>query len=113
EEPVSLGAPRALLITGGVLGMAAIGGALWWSERSRAMEACHRGGEPQCLERDEIERQQRAAMGLTLTLGVAGLGLLTGGAIWLAQRKHDRRTRTYVSAWILKDSSGAVLRTLF
>lgn len=112
QAPPSLGPPRALLIAGGALVAAAVGGALWWGDRSRAVDACHKQ-EQQCLEHTQIERQERAAMATTLTLGAAGLGLVTGGAVWFAQRKHDQRTRTYVSAWISRAGGGAVLRTKF
>jgi tetratricopeptide (TPR) repeat protein len=110
--PPSLGPPRALLIAGCALTTASIGGALWWMDRSRAIDACHKD-ELQCLEHAQIERQQRAAMAMTLSLATAGLGLLTGGAVWLAQRKHDQHTHTYVSAWGFKGSAGAVLSTIF
>ena len=52
-------------------------------------------------------------MALTLSLGTVGLGLLTGGAVWFAQRKHDQRARTDVSAWIGRSSGGATLRSRF
>jgi hypothetical protein len=110
--PPALGPPRALLIAGGALTAGAIGGALWWSDRSQAVDECHKR-EMQCLEHAQIERQERAAMAMTLTLATAGLGLLTGGAVWFAQRKHDQRTHAYVSAWGFKGSAGALLRTTF
>jgi tetratricopeptide (TPR) repeat protein len=84
-----LGAPRALLIVGSVLGASAIGTAAWWIERSlnSDVDRCL-NDESDCKNYDTVQQQKRAAMGLTLSLSIASLGLLTGGAILLSKRKH-------------------------
>jgi hypothetical protein len=102
----SLLAPRTLLSVGGALAAATIGTALWWSDRSQALDDCQKETNVVCMERAQIERQQRGATALTLTLGVSALGLLTGGGIWLAQRKRDQRTRASLSVWGRKRGLG-------
>jgi tetratricopeptide (TPR) repeat protein len=99
EPRPSLLAPRTLVSVGGALAAATIGAALWWSDRSQKLDECQKELNVVCLERAQIERQQRGAMALTVTLGVSALGLLTGGGIWLAQRKRDQRTRASLSVW--------------
>lgn len=42
-----------------------------------------------CAERDQIERQQRAAQALTLSLGASALSLATAGSIWLVARRQE------------------------
>lgn len=105
--------PRALLIVGGALAGAALGGALWWADRSDAVDKCRPASGEECLQRAQLARQETAAMGMTLTLGVSAVAALTGGAIWLVQRKHGARTRLDVSAWGMPNASGATVRGVF
>lgn len=85
----SLVAPRVVTLSGAALLASVIGTALWWNDRIGEGETCARSED--CLNEGELLRQQRAAIATTITLGVAGVGMLVGGAVWLAQRKQQRR----------------------
>jgi hypothetical protein len=114
-EPPSLLAPRLLLAAGGALGAGAIGAALWWHQRSQSHDEClHAHEDMRCNEEAQIARQKSAAMGLTLTLGIAAAGLVTTGAIWLVRRKSDRRiSNVSASAWGGPSAIGLLARGRF
>lgn len=89
-SPPSLTAPRAVTLSGALLlSASAIGGGVWWSQRTDAVDECARS--ELCDNDAQLKRQQRAVIATTVTLGLAGIGLVLGGAVWLAQRKQQRR----------------------
>jgi tetratricopeptide (TPR) repeat protein len=90
EPAPDLVAPRALLITGGVLAAGALGTAGWWIERSGAKEDRCLDEPSKCTNPDEVRMQKRAAMGVTLSLTVSSLALLTAGGVLLHKRKQGR-----------------------
>jgi tetratricopeptide (TPR) repeat protein len=80
--------PRTLIIVGAVLAAGAIGSAGWLIQRSGAREDRCLNDANACENFDVVQRQKRAALGLTISLSVASVGLLTGGAVWLRKRKQ-------------------------
>lgn len=104
-----LAGPRALLVAAGLLGGAAIGTAIWWADRGDAAEACRPGGGAVCAEYRQIAREYDAAVASTIALGVSAIGLLAGGAVWLAHRKRDHRAAS-VTPWGTRAAFGLQLR---
>jgi tetratricopeptide (TPR) repeat protein len=105
SELPSLVAPRVLLALGGALGAGTIGTALWWRDRSLKNDECLHARELRCNEQQQIAREQKAAMALTLSLGISAALFVTSGAVWLVRRKSDRRVGTGVSASLWGDRS--------
>lgn len=106
ESRGGLGAPRALLITGAVLAAGAIGTASWLIERSSGRPGRCLDHAASCENVDDVRRERRAALGLTVALSLTSLGLLTGGGIWLRKRKQDGVALRDVNVRL---SSGGVL----
>jgi tetratricopeptide (TPR) repeat protein len=88
QSAPELGAPRSLLIVGAVLAAGAIGSAGWWIQRSGAREDRCLHDQQLCQNFEVVQREKRAAIGLTISLSVAAVGFLTGGGLWLHKRKE-------------------------
>jgi hypothetical protein len=86
----NLRTPRALLGLAGGLAAASVGSALWWADRSAAADACE-APTPQCINLDQLHRQQSGAIALTLALDAAAVALGAIGGAWLVKRKRERR----------------------
>jgi tetratricopeptide (TPR) repeat protein len=100
-----LGAPRALLIVGAVLAGAAIGSAGWLIERSSGRPGrCLDGPRSACSNFADVQREQRAALGLTISLSVTSLALLTGGGVWLNKRKQQGVALRDVNVQLSRDA---------
>ncbi|MFM2416949.1 MAG: hypothetical protein RL385_1672 [Pseudomonadota bacterium] len=81
--------PRALIVTGAVFAAFAVGGVVWWEDRIAAGDKC---ATLRCNETGQIDTEKAAAMAFTLATGVGAAALITGGSIWLVQRKHAHET---------------------
>jgi hypothetical protein len=101
-----------LLIAGAVVAAGALGSAAWWANRSSGRRGRCLDDEQQCENFDDVQREQRAAMGLTISLSVTALGLLTGGGVWLHKRKQDVAL-TGVSVGALRQGLAACARFSF
>jgi hypothetical protein len=113
REPPSLLVPRVLLIVGGALAAGAVGSGLWWANRKHDADKCYRDDGSVCREKTEIDRQENAAMAMTLSLGISALAVVTSGAILLAQRKRDQRGALSAGAWGGRASFGLSVRSGF
>jgi hypothetical protein len=82
--------PRALLVTGAVMMAFSVGGVVWWADRISDRDKCK---EIHCPESSQIDTEKATAMAFTLATGVGAAALLTGGSIWLVQRKHAHETK--------------------
>jgi tetratricopeptide (TPR) repeat protein len=104
--PLELTAPRSLIIVGAVMAAAAVGSAGWLIERSGAREDRCLRDQDACENFERVQREKRAALGLTISLSVAAVGMLTGGAIWLRKRKQagvalrDLQVQTSAHQWL-------------
>lgn len=87
QSRANLRPARALIATGVVLAAGALGSALWWADAADRVENCHRPDQV-CTNEAQLDRHKAAAMATTITLAVAAVGLITGGSVWLAKRKH-------------------------
>lgn len=58
----------------------------WRHTRADALQACL-DPEPQCVNREGLEREERAALSITLVSGAAALGLASAGIWWLVKHK--------------------------
>jgi hypothetical protein len=77
---------KLLLGAGGASALGAVGAGLWWRNRQQAQDRCEAWAST-CLNADQIERQRRAAIGVTTTLSLAAVGLVAGGATLLMRER--------------------------
>lgn len=85
---------RSLIGTGSALVLGAVGAGFWWRDRAQNLDDCQLADGVTCREEQQITRQSRAAAGLTVTLAVAGVGLVVTGAVWLARRGRAGQARS-------------------
>ncbi len=88
DRSSELTAPRGVLIAGALLLAGAVGTAGWLIERSTGKPGRCLDDQAACENFSKVQREQRAALGLTISLSLVSVGLLTGGGIWLHKRKH-------------------------
>lgn len=101
----SLRLPVTLLSVGA---LAAAGGAIttaWWFKRIDAQERCDRQKEL-CTNGDDIARQRKSALSVSVILEAAAVGLLATGATLFLKRK-PAPTRT--QAWLRISPNGVTL----
>lgn len=87
-----LTAPRGVLIAGAVLLAGAVVSAGWLIERSTGKPGRCLDDQAACENFSKVQREQRAALGLTISLSLISVGMMTGGGIWLHKRKHAARS---------------------
>jgi len=101
----SLRLPVALLSVGA---LAAAGGAVtttWWFKRIDAQDRCDRKKEL-CTNGDDIARQRKSALSVSVILEAAAVGLLTAGAtLFLKRKQESARTQ----AWLRISPNGVTL----
>lgn len=85
----SLTPPITMVVSGTLMAAGTIGTGLWWANRTDNLDTCLQNAL--CDTGAQIQREQRAAIATTVILGVVGIGLVVGGAVWLAQTKRQRR----------------------
>lgn len=85
-----------LLIGGGVAGVGAVVSGLWWRDRNSELDACD--ARPDCLNRDRLETERNATVGVALGLSVAAVGLLTAGVLTIGGDDDDERALRCVPA---------------
>jgi hypothetical protein len=88
DRPARLAAPRGVLIAGALLLAGAVGSAGWLIERSTGNPGRCLDNEGACSNFSAVQREQRAALGTTISLSLVSVGMLTGGGVWLHKRKH-------------------------
>lgn len=74
------GSGLPLFLAAGALAAVAIGGAVWWLGRGDELDRCEEAGEF-CFNRDTLESQQTAALGVTIGAGVGAIGLAVVGLL--------------------------------
>lgn len=88
ERQTKLAAPRGLLIAGALLLVGAAGSAGWLIERSTGKPGRCLDDQGMCSNFSAVQREKRAALGLTVALSLVSVGMLTGGGAWLHKRRH-------------------------
>jgi tetratricopeptide (TPR) repeat protein len=106
SDAPALGAPRGVLIAGAVLAAGALVSVGWVIQRSGSREDRCVKDKNVCENFDTVQRQRRAALGLTISLSLAAVSLLTGGGVWLHKRKQagfalrDVQVQARASQWL-------------
>jgi tetratricopeptide (TPR) repeat protein len=103
--------PRIMLTTGLLTAGAAVGTLLWWSNRSEQLERCE-ARAAECTTLEANQREERAALGVSVALSVAAAGLITSGAIWLS-RERKQTSAMDVSATLTRERVAAQLTARF
>lgn len=84
-----LGPPRKM-IGMGIAGVLASGAAFaWWRGRVGAREKCEADLE-RCTNLSTLKTQERALLGIGISVAAVSVGLVAAGATWLAQAKRRR-----------------------
>lgn len=86
---VDLGPPRKM-IGMGVAGLLASGAAFaWWRGRVGAREDCEADIE-RCTNLSTLKTQERALLGIGISMAAVSVGLIAAGATWLGNAKRSR-----------------------
>lgn len=92
-DQVDLGPPRKM-IGMGVAGLLASGGAFaWWRGRVGAREDCE-AQLYRCTNLSTLKAEERALLGIGVSMAAISVGLIAAGATWLAHAKRSRPLAT-------------------
>lgn len=104
-EPRAASGGRGGFVGGGIALAGTVGAAVWAADRGRAADACM-----SCVNPDQLERQRRAAVGVTMMLAATGVVLVVVGGV--VRRRHPvRRTQASVACGVM--GAGALCTVRF
>jgi tetratricopeptide (TPR) repeat protein len=87
---------RWLLGGAGVAAASAVATGLWWANRRQELTVCEAPNV--CANEDALERQRRAALGMTVGLGLGAVALAATGTALMLSARRGRSERAWACA---------------
>jgi hypothetical protein len=96
-QPASTRGGAGWLLGGaGVAAASAVATGLWWANRRQELTLCE--APNLCANQDALERQRRAALGMTVGLGLGAVALAVTGTAFMLSARRGRSERAWACA---------------